>query len=135
MKYWGPEHMYHHTASSALVYALHESLRIIQEQGQSNRIARHLENARVLWKGLEGLGLSLFVSEQFRLPSLTTVRVPENADDASIRSQLLEKYNIEISGGLGELKGKVWRIGLMGYSSSVENIQLLLGALKELLKG
>ncbi len=134
MKYWGADHMYHHTASSALVYALHESLRIIQEQGLTNRITRHLENAKILWNGLEDLGLSLFVPEQFRLPSLTTVRVPENADDVSIRRQLLEKYNIEISGGLGELKGKVWRIGLMGYSSSVENIQLLLGALKELLK-
>ncbi len=133
-KYWGPEHMYHHTASSPLVYALHESLRFIQEQGLSERIALHLKNARILWKGLEELGLSLFVPEPTRLPSLTTVRVPENVDDASIRKQLLEKYNIEISGGLGELKGKVWRIGLMGYSSRVENIQLLLSALKELLK-
>lgn len=133
MKYWGPEHIYHHTASSTLVYALHESLRIIQEQGLSQRITWHLQNAKILWKGLEEIGLSLFVPEQYRLPSLTTVRIPQNVDDASIRKQLLEKYNIEISGGLGELKGMIWRIGLMGYSSRLENIQLLLNAFKELL--
>jgi alanine-glyoxylate transaminase / serine-glyoxylate transaminase / serine-pyruvate transaminase len=133
MKYWGPEHMYHHTISSTLVYALHESLRIIQEQGLKERIDLHLQNAKLLWKGLEKLGLSLFVPEQYRLPSLTTVMIPQGVDDMYIRKQLLEKYNIEISGGLGELKGRIWRIGLMGYSSRPENIQLLLGALKELL--
>jgi alanine-glyoxylate transaminase/serine-glyoxylate transaminase/serine-pyruvate transaminase len=133
MKYWGLEHIYHHTASSTLVYALHESLRLIQEQGLDERISIHLENAGILWQGLEALGLSLFVPEQYRLPSLTTVMIPENIDDASIRRQLLEKYNIEISGGLGELKGRIWRIGLMGYSSRPENIHLLLDALKELL--
>ena len=134
MKYWGPEHIYHHTASSTLVYALHESLRIIQEQGLSERIALHIQNAMMLWKGLETLGLSLFVPETYRLPSLTTVRIPPNVEDISIRKQLLEKFNIEISGGLGDMKGSIWRIGLMGYSSRPENIALLLGALKELLK-
>jgi alanine-glyoxylate transaminase/serine-glyoxylate transaminase/serine-pyruvate transaminase len=133
MKYWGSEHAYHHTASSTLVYALHESLRLIQEQGLDERISVHLENARALWRGLEALGLSLFVPGQYRLPSLTTVMVHENIDDASIRRQLLEEYNLEISGGLGELKGRVWRIGLMGYSSRPENIHLLLSALKDIL--
>jgi alanine-glyoxylate transaminase / serine-glyoxylate transaminase / serine-pyruvate transaminase len=133
MKYWGPEHMYHHTASSTLVYALHEGLRIIQEQGLSERIDLHLQNAKLLWNGLEEIGLSLFVPEQYRLPSLTTVEIPVGVDDLSIRKQLLEKYNIEISGGLGELKGRIWRIGLMGYSSRMENIDLLLDALKALL--
>lgn len=133
-KYWGMEHAYHHTASSPLVYGLAEGLRIIQEEGLLARFDRHYKNARLLWQGLEALGLELFVPELYRLPTLTTVRIPDGIDDVVFRRQLLEKHNIEISGGLGDLKGKIWRIGLMGYSSREENVQLLLSALGDLLK-
>ena len=98
-----------------------------------NRWQRHQQNAQLLWDGLEAMGLSLHVAAEHRLPSLTTVRVPDGVDEAAIRRQLLADYNIEISGGLGELKGKVWRIGLMGYSSREENVLLLLAALERLL--
>jgi len=87
----------------------------------------------MLWDGLEALGLALHVAPEYRLPSLTTVRVPEGVDEAAIRGRLLAETNIEISGGLGELKGRVWRIGLMGYSAREENVLALLGALERLL--
>jgi alanine-glyoxylate transaminase / serine-glyoxylate transaminase / serine-pyruvate transaminase len=132
-KYWGSEHIYHHTASSSLVYALSEGIRIIMEEGLITRYQRHLRNARLLWQGLEELDLSLLVPEANRLPTLTTVRIPEGFDDLTIRRQLLNEFNIEIGGGLGELKGKIWRIGLMGYSSRSENILLLLDAFKQFL--
>lgn len=132
-KYWGAEHVYHHTASSPLVYGLSEGLRIIQEEGLQARFARHLNNARLLWQRLRELGLELFVPETYRLPTITTVKIPVGVDDLALRKQLQEKYNIEISGGLGDLKGKIWRIGLMGYSSREENVMLLLKALKDLL--
>jgi alanine-glyoxylate transaminase / serine-glyoxylate transaminase / serine-pyruvate transaminase len=129
-KYWGPEHVYHHTASSPLLYGLAEGLRIVVEEGLQARFDRHLRNARLLWEGLESLGFSLFVPEEYRLPTLTTVRIPEGLEDLAFRKQLLERHNIEISGAMGELRGKVWRIGLMGYSSNPANIQLLLEAFK-----
>jgi alanine-glyoxylate transaminase/serine-glyoxylate transaminase/serine-pyruvate transaminase len=133
-RYWGSEHIYHHTASSSLVYALAEGLRIIFEEGLKVRYQRHLQNAKTLWQGLESLGLCLLIPEENRLPTLTTVRIPEGNDDITFRRQLLERNNIEIGGGLGELKGKVWRIGLMGYSSRQENIQSLVDALTKLIK-
>lgn len=132
-KYWGNARTYHHTAPISSNYALYEGLRLIAEEGLENRWARHQHNAELLWAGLEDLGLTLHVPKTHRLPTLTTVRVPAGIDEAAIRRQLLSDYNIEISGGLGELAGKVWRIGLMGYSSRRENITLLLGALRELL--
>jgi alanine-glyoxylate transaminase / serine-glyoxylate transaminase / serine-pyruvate transaminase len=133
LAYWGNARTYHHTAPISMNYALYEGLRIILEEGLETRYQRHLENARLLWEGLEELGLELHVPLALRAPSLTTVRVPEGVNEAEVRSRLLNEYNIEIAGGLGELKGKVWRIGLMGYSSSRENISLLLGALKLIL--
>lgn len=132
-KYWGKERTYHHTAPITSVYALYEALRIVAEEGLENRWARHRENAYLLWDGLEELGLSLHVPEAYRLPSLTTVRVPEGVDELKVRQRLLTEYHIEISGGLGELKGKVWRIGLMGYSSRKENVTLLLAAFDKIL--
>ena len=132
-KYWGPERQYHHTASSTLNIALLESLRNIIEEGLEARWQRHDHNAHLLWEGLQEIGMELLVPEEIRLPSLTTVRIPSGVDDLSVRRQLLEDYNLEISGGLGELKGKVWRIGLMGYSSRPENILLLVSALKKIL--
>jgi alanine-glyoxylate transaminase/serine-glyoxylate transaminase/serine-pyruvate transaminase len=132
-RYWGKERTYHHTAPISANYALYEGLRIVAEEGLENRWARHRRNAEMLWEGLEALGLTLHVPVEHRLPVLTTVRVPDGIDDAKMRRQLLDEYNIEISGGLGELKGKVWRIGLMGYSSQPKNVVLLLGALERLL--
>jgi alanine-glyoxylate transaminase/serine-glyoxylate transaminase/serine-pyruvate transaminase len=130
-KYWGSERTYHHTAPISSNYALYEGLRIVAEEGLTARWERHKRNAELLWDGLQALGLEPHVPQEHRLPALTTVRVPKGVDEASIRSKLLTDYNIEIAGGLGELKGQVWRIGLMGHSSSRENVTLLLAALSE----
>ncbi len=132
-KYWGSERVYHHTAPISMVYALYEGLRLLDEEGLENRWARHRRNAGLLWDGLERLGLELYVPVERRLPPLTTVRIPTGVDDLQVRRRLLEEFNIEISGGLGELKGKVWRIGLMGYSSRPELVELLLAALQKVL--
>ena len=131
--YWGAQRTYHHTAPISSNYALYEGLRIIAEEGLENRWARHRQNAELLWSGLEDLGLTLLVPRDHRLSTLTTVKVPEGVDDAKLRMRLLDEYNIEIGGGLGELKGRVWRIGLMGFSSRVENVWLLLNAFENLL--
>ncbi len=133
-KYWGSERTYHHTAPISANFALYEGLRIIAEEGLEVRWERHRRNAEILWQGLENLGMELHVPLANRLPSLTTVRIPEGVDGAQIQSRLMKDYNIEIAGGLGELKGKVWRIGLMGYSSRLENVTLLLAALEECLR-
>jgi len=132
-KYWGSERTYHHTAPISMNYALYEGLKMVVEEGLEARWARHLANAKLLWDGLESLGLKLVVPEAYRLPSLTTVYVPDGVDDAAVRGRLLRDYNIEIAGGLGIFKGKAWRIGLMGYSSQPQNVMMLLGALKEIL--
>jgi alanine-glyoxylate transaminase/serine-glyoxylate transaminase/serine-pyruvate transaminase len=133
-KYWGSERTYHHTAPISANFALYEGLRIIAEEGLEARWERHRRNAEILWQGLENLGMELHVPLANRLPSLTTVRIPEDVDGAQIQSRLMMDYKIEIAGGLGELKGKVWRIGLMGYSSRLENVTLLLAALEECLR-
>lgn len=132
-KYWGSPRLYHHTAPISTHYALYEGLRLAVAEGLEARWERHARNARLLWDGLEALGLTLHVPLEHRLPSLTTVCIPEGVDDLQIRGRLLNEYNLEIGGGLGELKGKVWRIGLMGYSSRPENVLLLLAALEKLL--
>jgi alanine-glyoxylate transaminase/serine-glyoxylate transaminase/serine-pyruvate transaminase len=132
-KYWGKDRAYHHTAPISTNYSFYEGLRIAAEEGLEDRWARHRRNGELLWEGLEEMGLTLHVPVEHRLPVLTTVRIPDGADDAKIRRQLLQDYNIEIGGGLGELKGKVWRIGLMGFSSRRENVVLLLSALEKLL--
>jgi alanine-glyoxylate transaminase/serine-glyoxylate transaminase/serine-pyruvate transaminase len=133
-KYWGHERTYHHTAPITSIYGLYEGLRLVMEEGLENCWARHRQNAELLWAGLEDLNLVLHVPEEHRLVSLTTVRVPDDVDELKVRKRLLEDYNIEIAGGLGELKGKVWRIGLMGFSSRKENVHLLLSALENILK-
>lgn len=132
--YWGSERTYHHTAPISMNYAIYESLRVILEEGLEERFARHQRNAELLWEGLENLDMVLHVDEAYRLPTLTTVRIPASVDELAVRKALLNDYNIEIGGGLGELKGQVWRIGLMGYSSRKENVLLLLAALEELMK-
>jgi alanine-glyoxylate transaminase/serine-glyoxylate transaminase/serine-pyruvate transaminase len=129
-KYWGKERTYHHTAPISSNFALYEGLRIVAEEGLEARYERHRRNAEWLWEGLQELGLELHVAEETRLPTLTTVRIPDGVDGNTVRQRLLDEYHIEIAGGLGELKGKVWRIGLMGYSSQRENVALLLSALK-----
>ncbi|MFH1185390.1 MAG: alanine--glyoxylate aminotransferase family protein [Chloroflexota bacterium] len=133
--YWNDAHAYHHTASACLHYALHEGLRMIAADGLEATFQRCRMNAEMLWAGLEQIGVHPFIPKEYRLPSLTTARVPPNVEPHQVRTQLLEKYNIEIAGGFGTLKDQVWRIGLMGYSSRRENITLLLAALNELLRG
>lgn len=132
-KYWGSERIYHHTAPINLYYALREALRLIGEEGLENCWERHQKNVEFLWQGLEDLGLSLHVAREFRLPTLTTVRIPDGVDGKAISRQLLNEYGIEIGGGLGELAGKVWRVGLMGFNSRPESVERLLAALKEVL--
>ena len=132
-KYWGSERVYHHTSSSTLNYALLEALRLIEEEGLQNRFDRHLENHRALVAGIEALGLEMLVSPEYRLPTLNAVRIPEGIDDMKLRRYLLETFNLEIGGGLGALKGKVWRVGLMGYSSSAENVLFFLSAISRAL--
>jgi len=132
-QYWGSERTYHHTAPISMNYALREALRLVHEEGLEQRFERHRRNAELLWDGLLTLGLKPWVPSDHRLPTLTTVLVPQNVDEAGIRSQLLTEFNIEIAGGLGALKGKAWRIGLMGYSSQRQNVTLLLAALETLL--
>ena len=131
--YWGSERTYHHTAPISMNYALREALRLVHEEGLEARFARHRAHGEQLWRGLEALDLQMHVPLEHRLPTLTTVVVPEGVDGGAVQRKLLEEYNIEIAGGLGALKGRVWRIGLMGYSSSRENVLLLLAGLGSLL--
>jgi alanine-glyoxylate transaminase/serine-glyoxylate transaminase/serine-pyruvate transaminase len=132
-RYWSTERFYHHTAPIGLVFALREALRIVHEDGLEKRFERHRVCAQALWDGLQGLGLRLRIPPAHRLPTLTTVVIPEGVDDAALRRRLLDEYNIEIGGGLGPFKGQVWRIGLMGHSARKENVLLLLAALEECL--
>lgn len=132
--YWGDERTYHHTAPISMNFALREALRQVREEGLENRFARHRQNSELLWQGLEDIGLQCVVPIEYRLPSLTTVYVPDGINEAVLRKRLLEEYNIEVAGGLGVFKGKVIRIGLMGYSSRPENVCLLISALGRLLK-
>ncbi|MFB2969993.1 alanine--glyoxylate aminotransferase family protein [Aerosakkonema sp. BLCC-F183] len=132
-KYWGSDRIYHHTAPINLYYALREALRLIAEEGLENCWQRHQKNAEYLWQGLEDLGLTLHVPREFRLPTLTTVRIPEGVDGKAVSRQLLTEYNIEIGGGLGELAGKVWRVGLMGFNSRPESVDRLLEVLRQVL--
>ena len=124
---------YHHTMSSALVCALYEALTIIEEEGLEARWARHERNHKAFVEGLASIGLSLLPPESDRLHSLNTVKIPDGVDDAAVRKLLLEEFSIEIGGGLGPLAGKIWRVGLMGHSSSHRLVVLLVGALQSAL--
>jgi alanine-glyoxylate transaminase/serine-glyoxylate transaminase/serine-pyruvate transaminase len=132
-KYWGSDRVYHHTAPINLYYALREALRLLTQEGIENSWQRHQENVEYLWESLESIGLSLHVEREFRLPTLTTVRVPEGVDAKAFSRKLLDEYNIEIGNGLGELAGKVWRVGLMGYNSRKESVDKLVEAMREIL--
>jgi len=135
MGYWGAnaKRAYHHTAPINALYALHESLVMLQDEGLENSWARHYDNHLVLRAGLEAMGLSFIVDEEYRLPQLNSVTIPDDIDEAAVRSRLLNEFNLEIGAGLGALAGKVWRIGLMGHSSRTENIFLCLSALEAVL--
>lgn len=134
-KYWTDgERAYHHTAPISMNYALHEALCLVHEEGLEARWERHRLNSAALVAGLEALGFRLFAQQGHRLPMLNAVWIPEGVDDAGFRKALLEDYGIEIGGGLGEVAGKIWRIGLMGETSSRENIRTFLGALEALLE-
>lgn len=128
-KYLGKERVYHHTAPINSLYALHEACRLIKEEGLEARCERHLRNGKAMWAGLQAMGLDLVVDENYRLPNLTTVYIPEGADDATVRGRLMKEYNLEIGGGLGDFKGKAWRIGLMGYACTKANVLFCLSAL------
>lgn len=137
MAYWGSgqKRAYHHTAPVNALYALHESLVMLMEEGLEAAWARHAHNHQLLKAGIESMGMSFVVNEADRLPQLNSVWIPEGVDDATVRSRLLNEYNLEIGAGLGALAGKVWRIGLMGQSSKPEKVLFCLAALKEVLKG
>jgi alanine-glyoxylate transaminase/serine-glyoxylate transaminase/serine-pyruvate transaminase len=132
-KYWGKERVYHHTAPTNMYYALREALRLLATEGLENSWERHQNTVEYLWQGLETMGLKMHVEKQYRLPTLTTVCVPEGVDAKAISMKLLKEHNLEIGNGLGELAGKVWRVGLMGYNSRKENVDSLLTALKQVL--
>ncbi|MGK2965126.1 MAG: pyridoxal-phosphate-dependent aminotransferase family protein [Tepidiformaceae bacterium] len=132
--YWGERHSYHHTAPISMIYALHAALQVVLDEGLENRWARHERNGRALQAGLEAMGLSLHAEERHRLPVLTTVAIPEGVDDLAVRGALLANNSIEIGGGLGDLRGKVWRVGLMGESSTPGNVLFFLTSFGRLLR-
>ncbi|OWK46377.1 pyridoxal-phosphate-dependent aminotransferase family protein [Fimbriiglobus ruber] len=131
--YWGGDRAYHHTAPISMVYAIREGLRIVLEEGLEARWDRHLKNHKALKAGLLALGLKYTAAEGHQLPQLNAVRIPDGLDDAAGRKLLLNEFGIEIGGGLGDLKGKAWRIGLMGYNSKPSSVMLVLAALEQVL--
>lgn len=137
MGYWGggAKRAYHHTAPVNSLYAFHEALVMVQDEGLENAWARHRHNHNALKAGLEAMGINFVVEESARLPQLNLVTVPEGVDEAAVRNQLLNDYDLEIGSGLGALAGKVWRIGLMGHASKQKNVLLCLNALDNVLSG
>lgn len=135
MSYWsgGAKRSYHHTAPVNALYALHESLRLLAAEGLEQSWQRHSEMHQLLKQGLESLGLTFVVADAYRLPQLNSLYIPQGVDDAAVRTQLLEQYNLEIGAGLGDLAGKAWRIGLMGYAARRENVALCIKALTDVL--
>ena len=132
-QYWGPDRLYHHTAPITMNYALYEALRIVVEEGLPARWRRHRINAAAFHAGVRAMGLRLAAQDGYRLPQLTTIAVPAGIDEAKVRADFLRLFNIEIAGGLGPLKGKIWRVGLMGEGSRRENVMIALNALEEIL--
>jgi len=132
-QYWGSERFYHHTAPISMIYAFHEALRVIHEEGLEKRFQRHSTNGAALASGLEAMGLKLLAQEGYRAPMLTTVGIPDGVVDINVRKKLLSRYSIELGGGLGAFKGKAWRVGLMGFSCTKRNVLCLLSALESIL--
>ncbi len=133
-EYWGGSRAYHHTAPINMNYGLHAALRCVLEEGLEQRWSRHAKLHQVLRAGLEALGLSYVVAEPYRLPMLNSVRIPDGIDDAKVRSLLLQEFGLEIGGGLGPMKGKVWRIGLMGAACTPKNVVTCVSALEYALR-
>ena len=133
--YWGSagKRTYHHTAPVNTLYGLHESLVMLAEEGIEHSWARHASHHEMLRNGFEAMGLKFVVEKNYRLPQLNTVYIPEGVDDAAVRARLLNEFDLEIGAGLGDLAGKVWRFGLMGHSSRVENIDYCMSSLKQVL--
>ena len=134
-KYWDETPGYHHTGSIQTMYALHEALNLLAEEGLENRWARTQKTADLLYTKLEDLGFKLFVDAEHRLPTLTTTLLPEGVEEAPLRKKLLLEHNIEVAGGLGDLAGKAWRVGLMGHSCREESVNRLHQVLSEMLAG
>ncbi len=134
-RYWGEERFYHHTAPITMIYALREALRLIHEEGLPARWERHRRNHIALKTGLAALGIGYAADERHLLPSLNAIRIPAGVDDLTVRRRLLLEFGIEIGGGLGDFKGKVWRVGLMGHNSRPANVLLFLAALEQCLQG
>jgi alanine-glyoxylate transaminase/serine-glyoxylate transaminase/serine-pyruvate transaminase len=133
--YWGGDRAYHHTAPITMIYALREGLRLVHEEGLENRWRRHMKNHLALKAGLQAIGLTYTAREGHQLPQLNAVKIPDGVDDLAVRKQLLAQFGIEIGGGLGDFKGKAWRIGLMGYNSRPNCVYQVLGALEQCLQG
>ena len=134
MNYWGKDRLYHHTPPITLIYALREALRAVLEEGLEARWERHSRNQQALIAGLEAMGLEMFVTKpEDRLVTVTAINIPPGIEDAKVRRQLLDEFSIEIAGGLGPIKGKIWRVGLMGYSCQETNILLFLAAMEKTL--
>jgi len=134
MDYWGKDRLYHHTPPISLIYALREAMRIVLEEGLEPRWERHRQNQHALIAGVEAMGMKLLVEKPAdRLPTVTAVMVPAGVDELKVRNQLLDEFNIEIAGGIGALKGQIWRLGLMGYCSQKQFVLELLGALDKVL--
>jgi alanine-glyoxylate transaminase/serine-glyoxylate transaminase/serine-pyruvate transaminase len=133
-RYWGSDRFYHHTAPISMNYALREALALVVEEGLEARFARHARNADALKAGLAAMGMGVVTAEGHQLPQLTCVRIPDGVDDLAVRKRLLNDWGIEIGGGLGSLKGKAWRIGLMGHGSRRSSVTLVLAALETCLR-
>jgi alanine-glyoxylate transaminase/serine-glyoxylate transaminase/serine-pyruvate transaminase len=134
MNYWGKDRLYHHTPPISLIFALREAMRLVVDEGLEARWERHRVNQHALIAGLEAMGLDLLVKTPAdRLPTVTAVMIPAAVDDAKVRNQLLDEFNIEIAGGFGAVKGKIWRVGLMGYCSQKSNVLLFLAAFEKVL--
>jgi alanine-glyoxylate transaminase/serine-glyoxylate transaminase/serine-pyruvate transaminase len=134
MTMWGSERTYHHTPPISLIYGMREALRLVLEEGLEARWERHAQNQRALIAGIEAMGIELFVENPAeRLVTVTGVKVPAGVNDGRVRQQLLDEFNIEIAGGFGPVKGKLWRVGLMGYSSQKTNVLLFLAAFEKVL--
>ena len=132
-QYWGSERLYHHTAPVNMAYAIREALRIVAEEGLEARFARHRLHHEALCAGLGAIGIDLLARQGHRLPMLNAVGIPEGIDDAAVRNRLLDEFGIEIGGGLGQFKGRAWRVGLMGHAATNRNVLLLLCALEQIL--
>ena len=134
MNYWGKDRLYHHTPPISLIYALREAMRLVIEEGLEARWERHRVNQLALIAGIEAMGLKLLVENPAdRLPTVTAVMIPGGVDDVKVRNQLLDEFNIEIAGGFGPIKGKIWRVGLMGYCSQKQFVLLFLAAFEKCL--